>query len=439
MIGMRKFLGLLMAMMLAVFALPSVAGSGTKSFYAEFPTVSATSTVSVIFHNTSSAPGISTINSARIDVTAPAGVTITGVRMTAPTVVTTPALGVTGLGTNSVIITNFPGIKSHADGTFELTLSGVSGNCTAVQFFAYANSGNAYPQGDEFIPTRTDLLTTSVNCDGVLKCPSLPSTVPGIYNYTEISGANTTTLVRYENKDGSACVPIPFNVSFSDANRQVTFYWDQVSQPYAALQTLTTWPLALANGAAGLPNPTQYSLDGTNFNYAPTCLSSLAPAPYGTLVSDAGGTTIVIDTVTAPPVGTLTPLPAAPFAIVIASNVPGVHPERLLVQSYTAVSGGYQLTVIRGTGGMTQTTHAVGASVMSTPLPVAADSLNGVVGNQVPVCIIEENFKTQPYGTLGCPAQASTATDNGVFGLKGCFQGTTKLFLLGDVVLKTPG
>src|SRR5262249_40947523 len=144
-------------------------------------------------------------------------------------------------GGTSVIITNFSGIKAHEDATFEITLSGTTGTCTKVTFFVNANSGNAYPGGDEFDKTRTDLLTTSVNCDGILKCPSLPASQPGVYNYSEISGANSTQIAGYENKDGSVCVAVPFAVSFSGTNRSVTVFWDP-SQPAAAVQSNTTWP-----------------------------------------------------------------------------------------------------------------------------------------------------------------------------------------------------
>ena len=54
---LHKVFGFLMAgILLAAFALPSMAGSGTKNFIAEFPTVSATSTVSVVVHNVSTVP-----------------------------------------------------------------------------------------------------------------------------------------------------------------------------------------------------------------------------------------------------------------------------------------------------------------------------------------------------------------------------------------------
>ena len=271
---LHKVFGFLMAgILLAAFALPSMAGSGTKNFIAEFPTVSATSKISMIMHNVSDAPGVSTINSILIEFTsAPPGAMITGVKMTAPTVMIptmTPSTGGT-----SVVITNFPGIKSHADATFEITLSGVTSNCTSVSFNVNANSGNSYPGGDEFVDQTVYPATTSVNCDGVLKCPSLPATTPGIYNYKEISGANVTSLLRWENKDGSVCIPTQFNVSISNSDRTVNIFWNQL-QPYAALQSETTWPPELVDPTdAFLPKPTKFSVDGSGPWVAPTCLSS---------------------------------------------------------------------------------------------------------------------------------------------------------------------
>ena len=213
--SMRKLFGVLMVLAVATFAMPSMAASGLKLFYAEFPTVApsaAPQKVSFVIHNESTAQGVSTINSMQVGITSPPpGMTITAVRMTSPTVMT-PSMSPTGGGA-SVILTNFPGIKNHDTATFELTLSNVPPGCNNVTFFVNANSGNAYPQGDEFGKIRTDLLTTGVGCDGVLKCPSLPTSTPGIYEYTEISGGNTTVIKRYENKDGSPCIPVIFNMA----------------------------------------------------------------------------------------------------------------------------------------------------------------------------------------------------------------------------------
>jgi hypothetical protein len=359
--------------------------------------------------------------------------------MTAPTVMTP---SISGANTNSVILTNFPGIKSHASATFLITLavpggSGgfvpISGNCVAISFFVGANSGNAYPQGDQFVDTGQGNRTTDVKCDGILKCPSSASTVPGLTSYTEISGANTTTLSRNENKDGSSCVPVPFDVTFSNADRRVDFYWDEASQPYAVLQSTTAWPPELV-GPLGLPKPTIYSLDGGTTTYiAPTCLSSSAPAPYGAIVSDSESTTVQIDTATPPAVGTLVPLPPTPFPILVAST--SGAPERMLVQSYTGpVSGVITATVIRATGGTTQSLHTPGQAVESTPSPVSADAENGQVGTQVPVCIVNESSATQPYGTAGCPAQPAGANDS-TQPLLGCIKVNSTLFMIKDIMI----
>lgn len=417
----QTFVRGLTALMLAAFALPSMA-AGLKLFYAEFPTVSQTSKVSVVIHNVSTANGVSTINSMQIGIASPSsGVTITGVTMTAPTAMTptmTPAQG-----GNPVVITNFPGIKKQDTATFELTLSGVVSNCTSVTFFVNANSGNAYPGGDEFGKSRTDLLTTSVDCDGVLKCPSLPPTDPGFVSYTEISGANTTTLQRWENKDASVCVAIPFNLTFENGDRQINIFWNNTSQSNVALQTTTVWPLELVGGQ-GLPKPTLFSIGGGPSFIAPTCLSSLPPTPYGTLAAAINSSTTTI-TITA------ASLPAAPFAIIVPGTA--LHPERMLVQSYTGPVGGvFTASVLRAQGGTSPDTHAAAAKVVSTPLSVSTDALNGPVGTQVPVCIIKEVFETQPYGTAGCPVQPPSASSP-IDQLLGCIKATSTLFILDDV------
>ena len=72
--GLRKVLGLMVtAMMLALFALPSMADSNTKSFTVTFPTAvqnSGPQTILVTISNTT--PGVSTINAIRVSFPRPA-------------------------------------------------------------------------------------------------------------------------------------------------------------------------------------------------------------------------------------------------------------------------------------------------------------------------------------------------------------------------------
>src|SRR4029453_8524939 len=268
MTSLRKLFALFAVMALAAFALPSMAD--TKNFYAEVPSVGG-NPVYMVVHNVSTGNGVSTINSMQVCVSSPSGVTITNVQKTAPTAETptmTPAAGGT-----CVVLTNFTGIVKASTATFAITLSNLPPSCVPIVFTAGANSGNAGRKGDVFNPTRTDLLT--VGCSqGILKCPSIAGN-PGETTAHETGpNGNVTDLTRFENKDLSACVAIPFSVNFSNQDRTVSILWDQLSQPFAALQSDTTWPPALINPLTGLPDRTQYSLDGTNFYNVPTCLSS---------------------------------------------------------------------------------------------------------------------------------------------------------------------
>ncbi len=281
-----------------------------------------------------------------------------------------------------------------------------------------------------FAPATSSDFSVTV-ADKALTCPSITPTGSGQDTLTETSGANTTTLLRKENKDASVCAPTPVDVTFSDADRTVQVTFDQ-SQPATVIDTTTLWPFELIDPATGLPKVTRVAwevIGGTpQYVPGPACLSSVPPAPYGTLGAN------ITDTVTTSIMITAASLPTPPFAIVIASNVPLTDPERMLVTALSG-SGTYTATVVRGTGGTTASTHSSGAAVVSTPLPIIDSNAKLPVGSSTPhpyagkqaqVCIIEEIFSVQPFGTAGCPAQAP-----GVEPL-GCVQVETHLFLLQD-------
>ena len=110
------------------------------------------------------------------------------------------------------------------------------------------------------------------------------------------------------------------NLTFDGSTRTVTAIWDELSQPYAALLSHTLWPIELVDSTTGLPKRTRFSVPGygTGLYYrAPTCLSSLAPASYGTLAAAITTTTATSISIAA------TSLPAPPFPITVASNVAG--------------------------------------------------------------------------------------------------------------------
>src|SRR4030095_16667124 len=150
--------------------------------------------------------------------------------------------------------------------------------------------------------------------DGILWCKDAPSPPPGtISQYSE----GNTSLLRFDNKDLSPCIAITFQVAVTNAGKKVEITWDDIWQPYAVLQTETTWPLELVDPAfQGLPKPTKFSIDGgVTTLIAPTCLSSGAPASLGTLgaaITDTVTTSIKINFTVAPT--------AYPFAIVVPSE-----------------------------------------------------------------------------------------------------------------------
>lgn len=427
---MRKLLCFFMATVLATFALPSGA-AGEKIFYALFPDVVLSGTavpVNVTFVNVSAPPGVSTINS--IKILAPLNVTINNVVPgTGSGTLSGPFAEPTLPGQQYWVVTNFTGIKRGEQKTFQFSVNtSANASCAPANWGAEANTGNSYPQGDSFIAQTASMkLTSGIGCDGILKCPSLPTGDPGIYNFTQVSGGNITTGLRLENKDASVCIPILFNVGFSASDRTVLIEWDMNTQPYATLDTTTTWPRELVETTSGLPKRTrvawEFSSPGVpRYLQAPACLVSDPPVPYGTLgvaITSDGTTSIVI---------VATSLPTAPFPIVIASNEPGVDPERMLVTGYTAgpAAGVFTAYVIRGSGMTEVSNHSLGAKVVSTPLPIVNIPLNYYNGKQAQVCIIEEVFSAQPLGTAGCPTQAAGAEP------LACVQVETHLYVIGD-------
>lgn len=421
-----KVLGVVAAAMFAAWA-PVAAAQ--KVFFAEFPEVVATgvSTIQVTFFNATPPPGVSTINS--IQLTAPANVTITGV---------SPGTLSPAAGGQVVVVNNIPGIRRGESRTFTLTVNNTATSCAQGTWDADANTGNAYPQGTEFAEIAEKMKETSgVGCDGILKCPSLPTTAPGIYNFTQNNSGNTTTGLRWENKDASACIPVVFDLTFSNAGKTLLVQWDESTQPYAVLETTTTWPLELIDPATSLPHRTKVAWELTPSPIeipAPACLSSNPPLPYGTLAAAV--------TTTAPGTDSIqiaaSSLPATPFAIVVPSDQSGTDPERMLVTGLSGpVSGVFTATVERGSGGTTISTHALGAAVVSTPLPVIDPNAKLPVGSATPhpyagrqaqACLIDELFETQPFGTAGCPAQGSGEPLS-------CVKVTSTFFLIGDPII----
>lgn len=431
---MYRLAGLFPVLALAVFA--SSGALAQKVFYAEFPDVIPTgvSTFQVKFFNATppEVPGNSTINSIRID--PPADVRIISVSIGSMS----PALPVSG---QAVIVNNIPGIRVNRGLSFNVTVDNTATSCAQGTWDADANTGNAYPQGTEFDEIDSKMKEVSgVGCDGVLKCPSLPVSSPGIYNFTQTNGGNTTTGLRWENKDASACIPVVFDLTFSNSGKTLLVQWDEGTQPYAVLETTTTWPPELIDPATSLPHRTKVAWDLTPSPVeipAPACLSSNPPAPYGTLTAPITGLPASFQI-------TAASLPAVPFAIVVPSSTAGTDPERILVKTMSGpVSGVFTVTdFVRGSGGTAISDHAAGAAVVSTPLPVIDANAKLPIGSATPhpyagqqakACLIEESFETHPFnppnGAATCPPQAAGAEPLSCVLVKSIF------FLIGDPII----
>ena len=417
-----RLLPFVSALMLAAFALPSIAGSTTKSFFAQFPAVGDT-TLSMLIQNTSTGGGTSTINS--MSVKALSGTQITGLVMTAPTQMQ-PTLTYPNLPDMSyVVVTNFPGITKQSSATFQLTLNTLA---CPQGFQVAANAGNSVQlNGDAFIDTNGANYTYTVACsEADLICPSAASSYP---NATQINQDINSDLTRFENKDGSACVPIASSLTFDSAARKVTALWDGSAQPSAVLQSHTTWAPELT-GAQGSPNPTLYSTDGVNTYIAPMCLTSLVPSSFGVLTAGIDNA-VTSFTITPSPADVSLGGAALPFPIVIASSTSGTLPERMLVTGRTSNGDGtYTVNVTRHTGGTPASAHALGAKVMSIASPISTDSTNGPVGVPVKACIWKENVIARNVPEASdCPMQTGPEP------LKACIQVESWLYLFGDILI----
>lgn len=266
--SLRNVLGFLMVMMLATFAGSSIAAS--KSFYAEVDAdiASAATTVTMTFYNNS--PNPSTINSIRI--VPPNGLlTITNVSPG------TPSLQADG----SVIVNAIPGIKKGGQLAFTISVTINVTGCNVGTWGAFANAGNAYPQGDEFDPALSKMKMSSgigcafagtVNCGGSFDA-SVGGAGPNDPGYANVTVG--TTL-----KTGAPCTgPMGYGAvnSLLTDNKLVVV----LSDPNAAfIATINSVALPLdADGYASLRVKVAWEQDTFgNWIYinAPTCLCSSA-------------------------------------------------------------------------------------------------------------------------------------------------------------------
>lgn len=420
---LRKILGVAAAALLAALAVPSLAQPAKIYSLVVSPTAlpaGQTTEVTVTFKN--QVPnGNSSFNS--LVLTAPEGVTI-------PAQAITTLSGTAVVVGNTVQVSNIAPVKPQKDFTFKFNVSvAADATCadgswdTPTTTFVYTGSNFS---GDVFtLQTNLSSVIAAVGCDGVLKCPSIP-TAPG---FTSYGPENTTSLLRWENKDGSDCIPVTFNLTFAPDNRELELTWNVGVQPYATIETRTNWPAETVHPDTQLPRRTRVQWVGAPGPVdAPTCLSARPPTVYGTLVGSMNGT----DLTSAIQI-TAASLPAAPFPIVVPSNVAGTAPERMLVTSHapSATSGVHDVNVVRASGLTTKSTHSSGAKVMSTPMPVFPGTFPDVAfqNRQAQACIFNEFFET-PLDPAACAADQVAGVEP-----LGCVEVESHLFLIGDPII----
>jgi hypothetical protein len=416
MTSMRRLLCLLMAIALAAFALPSVAGNDKKQFslHMNVVTVPPPTTIpypGITLSATIKNEGNSTINSFRLSVT---GLTVTGL-------VNQPATGHATFDASSVSVTNMHPLKSGDS----VTVTFLVATCGDFEWSATAWTGSSL-NGQTFslVPGLSNLFTTAA-------CGTVTSgnfVVPNSANACGVANG----LRDIFDKDGGEPVGVPYFVTNTvPTNSLLHFRWptggfDSANDPAAAFQysvcssaplpppppygnpaPLTATRVAWLNkdgsptSTPGIPAlvPAQLCLPPNN----PSTYGRL-PAPYGRLVGavgvpSEGNTSIII--VNALVADTIAH-PVPPFDVVIATvNADNmiVGNERMTVTQVTSdaepgdcPTGSGDLcdpnertegdpevetwTVTRAVlYGTTPQTHPDNALVMSTPLPYLLPSM----------------------------------------------------------------
>jgi hypothetical protein len=346
--NMRNLFCVLMALMLAAFALPGMAAPQNKHFSLTMVTGNPDNTqqnsiVTATIANDNPSGSSAQFSSFILSVLNVSGITID-----------TADADSTFLGTvtvsadhKSVSVTDIPPVKANQSYVLTLHIKGCGdGNTWSATVWAGTNfSGGTYSD-DHKGPETTDVPCGALACnDPVL-----------------VSGIVTSGQRGFYNKDGSTCSTVEYFVTdLIGTPSGLHFRWD--TQLNAAFLYFLSEPVT----------QTAWLTDGTGlpiFVPALGCdLSSIAPlpAPYGTLLQDNGNKTIKVDSTTAIP--GMYPLPldtlaGAGFPIVIET-------ERMQV---TKISG-QTWTVTRGTGNTSAKKHPAGKFVMSTPLPIIPNSL----------------------------------------------------------------
>ena len=387
----------LIAILLAAFALPSVAGNDKKIYNLQTQIVSSSPPFTVQATLTSEPTGNSSFNSFSLSVV---GLQIVGI-------VGQPNSGNATFTGSSVTVVNASPVKPGKSISVTLALS----SCGDGAWSASAWTGSKLNgQSFDLVPAHS-VLATSIPCGTVAQGTAF--TVPDTVNPDCVSG-----MRDYYDKDGTVPIPVPYfvtNTLSAPVNGQLHFRWPTVvadnGDPAAAFEYSVCGPGTLPAG--GLDTQVAWLTDVGGYPVyiiAPDCIApNELPAPYGTLHGAIGATDISI-TVDALSFG----FPNAhgaiqhalpPFDIVIGT-------ERMTVTAVSSDDGpGGDLsegpsefgedevelefwTVTRHVGGTLAAAHADDAPVMSTPLPLLP--LTGVpppyvAGHQAQMCIADQD------------------------------------------------
>jgi hypothetical protein len=286
-----------------------------------------------------------------------------------------PAPGVLGGTTSAAAVAGVasfaPTITDSAGGTYAL-------NATSTNPALQATSNNF----------------TIFGGAGPLDCAGLPNGAGGTNLIPP--DAHVINGFRSINKDNSTCKLVDYTLTDNIPNgtNTVHFAWDTSVQPGAVFDYEVIFSPVYVDPSTGRPKPPLVNWTNANpvfpGDYVPArnCLSPSLPGPYGTV---AGGTTVgtnippstvgAADTIMLT-LGAMVVLPAAPFAITIDN-------EQMEVTSVTAGSP-LTLGVTRGRGAAPGNVpgHVLGATVMSTSLPLDSSGL------LMRVCIMQQSVKT---------------------------------------------
>ncbi len=394
----------LIAILLAAFALPSVAGNDKKIYNLQTQIVSSSPPFTVQATLTSEPTGNSSFNSFSLSVV---GLQITGI-------VGQPTSGNATFTASSVTVVNASPVKPGASISVTLQVSSCGDGAWSASAWTGAKLNG---QSFDLVPAHS-MLGTSIPCGNLANGAAF--TVPDTVNPNCVSGTRD-----YYDKDGTIPIPVPYfvtNTLSAPVNGQLHFRWPTVvadnGDPAAAFEYSVCGPGTLPAG--GLDTQVAWLTDVGGYPVyivAPDCIApNQLPAPYGTLegaISD-DATSITVDALSfgfGNPHGAIQHAaaifgdPSSYFDIVIGT-------ERMTVTAVSSDDGpGGDLseegpsefeehevelevwTVIRHVGGTLAAAHADDAPVMSTPLPLLP--LTGVpppyvAGHQAQMCIADQ-------------------------------------------------